>query len=457
MTEQTIRTQQAEGFRRLKFRPELEQPFRQSRAALIRERARPVSLAALMLFAAYTVMDLTMLPTRLASVTVAIRLGVTAPVIAIIGWLSFRHRPGDLAFEQLYGLAYLIGGLSVVAIIGAARVQGVPLPYEGLLLMLMFGYFAMGLPFVSASLASALIILGYGMTEWITGQESRQLMINLFFILTANTVGMVGAWLSEYRHRAHFLDQQLIRLLRDHAEAESARKTHLITVASHDLRQPLNVIGLTLENLAGGQLGAEERSLVGRLTRTVARFRHLLGTVLDISRINEGMVHAENECFELTELLRQVVDLTVDQAEAQGVRLVLDEPETTLQVRADPQLLLRVLQNLVINALDHSGGDLVTLAADTRGRTIRIDVADNGVGLDASLRDAAFSPFVRGTHTPDQAAGLGLGLAIVHELTGLMGGQCGVEDRPGAGSCFWVTLQAAARPGFIASPAGEPG
>lgn len=452
MDTQIIRAQQSAGFRRLRFRPELEPGYRRLRAAAVRDRARLVSAAGLLIFGIFVLLDLITLPPDLARVTVTIRLSVTCPVIALVWWLSYSRWPGDLAFERLYTLAYLAGGFSVVAIIAAARLRDFPLPYEGMLLMLMFGYFAMGLPFFAASIASALIIVAYLVAELAVGFAPGTVTVNLFFVLTANTIGMVGAWLSEYRHRAHFLDQQLIQLLHQTSAEESERKSHLITVASHDLRQPLNVISLTLENLAGAGLIPEQHDLILRLQGTVGHFQRLLGRVLDISRINEGMIQPQNEQVDLDPLLHQLIDLTVDQASLHGIRLIRTQDDPNPQALADPELLLRALQNLICNAVDHSGGDTVGISTRRHGALLRIAIRDNGSGLDEQLKDTVFRPFVRGGRK--NSAGLGLGLAIVKELTDMMGGTCGVSSESGAGSTFWIDIMATRT--ATATPSGAP-
>ncbi|AOY89796.1 hypothetical protein BKP64_17360 [Marinobacter salinus] len=447
MDTQIIRVQQSAGFRRLRFGPELEPGYRGLRAAAIRDRARLVSAAALLIFGIFVLLDLATLPPDLARVTVTIRLSVTCPVIALVWWLSYGQWPNDRVFEHLYTLAYLAGGLSVVAIIAAARLRDFPLPYEGMLLMLMFGYFAMGLPFFGATFASVLIIASYLVTELATGRTPGVVMANHFFVLTANSIGMMGAWLSEYRHRAHFLDQQLLDQLHQASAEESERKSHLITVASHDLRQPLNVIGLTLQNLSGDGLTTDQLNLVQRLQRTVSHFQRLLGNVLDISRINEGMIRPENDVFELEPLLKQLVELTEDHAAVQGFHVFVADCTAGTRVVADPQLLSRVLQNLIVNAVDHSGGDQVRLSTRRMGMMVRIRVHDNGTGLNESLQGTVFQPFVRGGGKGRNiSAGLGLGLAIVKELTGMMNGDCGARSRPGTGTTFWIDVVSADTP-----------
>lgn len=445
MDTEQIRQQQAAGFGYLRFGPALEAPYRLARAALIRQRARPVSIAGFLLFLVYAGMDLVTLPPDLARVTVSIRLAITCPVIAIVVWLAYRPTPSDRVFEQIYLAAYLVGGLCVVAIIGVARSMAFPLPYEGMILMLMFGYFAMGLPFLSASLVSWVLVASYLLVELWTAEPAGDLLINLFFLATANVIGMIGAWTSEYRHRAHFLDRQLLKHLHHAARQESQRKTELITAASHDLRQPLNVIDITLQTLAPGP-----DSVAEQLRDRVRHLRRLLGTVFDSARLNEGMITAELQPVRLAGLYQDLEDLVADSQSQEGMVLEVDHESGHHQVVADPSLLFRVLQNLVFNALEHSGGRRVRLHATIDAGQVTVEVSDDGRGLPAELKDSLFLPYVRG-HGSSDCPGLGLGLTIVREFIALMHGSCGARSRPEGGATFWVRL-----PAVTASPAPGP-
>ncbi|MDX1551495.1 MAG: hybrid sensor histidine kinase/response regulator [Marinobacter sp.] len=444
-----LRDQRYPGFRRLRFEPELERCYQEIRNEGIRERARPVSAAALLLFLVYALLDAMMLPPSIAGETMAVRLLITCPVISGVWWLSWRKlRPGT--FVTLYGIAYLIGGLSVVAIIGIARLAHHPLPYEGILLMLMFGYFVMGIPFRTVSLLSMLVIAAYLTVEAATGMSVRQLLINGFFIITANIIGMVGSWLSEHRQRAHFLDRQLLEASRHQAELESQRKTHLITVASHDLRQPLNIISLVLENLTSNGLPEQQARLVSRLKHSVNHFNNLLASVLDVSRLQEGMIKPEPKELSPLEVMRQIAATCTEQAQRQGIELDIETPKQPAGVMADPELLHRVLQNLVVNALDHSDASRISLCSIHRGRRLIFEVKDNGKGMDQATLGQIFAPFYRNSKRHDP--GLGLGLAIVRELTGLMEGTCEVTSQPGRGAGFRISLPATRAPATSTTP-----
>lgn len=439
MTIDQLRQQRAAGFRRLRFQPQLEQHYRKIRDQGIRERARPVCASGLALFLLYALLDWMMLPTGVAEDTIAIRLLITCPAIALTWWLSWRPI-SDSAFTRVYALAYLVGGLSVISIIGVARVADYPIPYEGILLMLMFGYFVMGIPFRTVSLFSFALVATFLSVEYATGMPTRELLINGFFIFTANIIGMVGSWLSEHRQRAHFLDQQMLAALRQQAETESERKTSLITIAGHDLRQPLNIISLILENLTADGLPDEQAGLVERLRTSVTHFNSLLASVLDISRLQEGMVKPQPEPLKPDRMMAQLDETCRERALSLGVTLHFQAMPQNHRIISDPQLLHRVLQNLIFNALDHSGGSRIEVSASFENHRVRISVADNGRGIDANTRSRMFDPFFRVSDASDP--GLGLGLAIVKELSELMGGSCYLEPGTGSGACFVVSLPA---------------
>lgn len=445
-----LENQRRAGHRRLRFMRPLESAYRHERESALPERARPVAASAVFLFLIYALIDPLLLPEALAHQTMFVRLVLTCPVILAVWFITYlpiapRH------FARWYALAYLWGGLSVVLIIALARHQSFPMPYDGILLMLMFGYFVMGLPFRTASAGSALIIFCYLAMEVAFETPLAEILMNAFFLMTANLIGMVGAWLSEHRQRAHFLDRRLLELSREQAEADSAAKTHLISVASHDLRQPLNVVNLLLENLRAADLADDQRPLVQRLSQSVTHFNGLLGSLLDISRIQENMVRPVPDSLSVPGVMQQVADAVRTDAADQDITIEVQPCETALSVTADPHLLHRILQNLASNAVQHSGASQITLGVDAGERQHRLWVRDDGRGMSEDEQTRVFETFYRAQSTENGQPGLGLGLAITRELAGMMHGACGVVSREGLGSTFWITLPAAAATGQTAA------
>ena len=198
------------------------------------------------------------------------------------------------------------------------------------------------------------------------------------------------------------------------------------------------MIDITLENLSPGQDGSTAR----QLKDMVRHLRRLLGTVFDSARLNEGMVQADIRPTSLAPIFRDLNDLMADSSGNSDVTVKIDQGTGNLKVMADPSLLSRVLQNLLFNAVQHSGGNRIHLSARSVDTQVLLEVSDNGTGVPPELNDSLFSPYVRGQGQTDYP-GLGLGLTIVKEFVVLMQGTCGVEIETGRGSVFWVRLPAA--------------
>lgn len=439
MTYEQLQQQKQQGFKRLRFDEPLETAYQQHRAQNMRLRARPVATSALILFILYALLDFQTLPLELAEQTVAVRLLLICPLVIAILALSYS-RLSAIQFARCYTLSFLLGGLCIVLILYLARRQGYPLPYDGLHIMLMFGYLVMGLPFRGAALMASGIVVAYIAMDTSMDPVEVSVTANSYFLLTTHAIGMVGAWLQEHAGRSHYLDSSMLERARQQAQSASHQKTRFIAAASHDLRQPLNVINLLVDNLQKETDETRRGAIIERLGHSTTQLNRLLHTLLDISRIKEGMVQPNIRPLLITNILEQVRVSVEERAEADGVVFTIEDMPKASGVAADPTLLHRVLVNLVYNALKHADADNVRLSATQSGARIRFQVSDNGSGIPEDVQSRLFEAFYRPDEGPAEDKGLGLGLAIVKELTELMGGRCGVESAPGGGSDFWVEL-----------------
>jgi signal transduction histidine kinase len=230
------------------------------------------------------------------------------------------------------------------------------------------------------------------------------------------------------------------------AEAADAAKSRFLAAASHDLRQPLQAMRF--------HLGAIEHLVTDpRAMRSLCHLRDCLGSMeglltslLDVSRLDAGVVTPQPEAVALAALAERLGAEFSGLARDRGIVLVLDAGPQTVTV--DPALTSTVLRNLVQNALRFTPDDgKVVLRLRHRpdgngGRLVAL-VVDDGPGIAAADRERIFEPFARiGTPAQDGATGLGLGLAIVARLTALLEGEVRLRSRPGKGSAFRVTLPA---------------
>lgn len=234
------------------------------------------------------------------------------------------------------------------------------------------------------------------------------------------------------------------------AEAQRANeaKGHFLAAVSHDLMQPLHAAQLFAETLRA-QLPAEAGSTatVRHLGDALGVTEDLLASLLDIARLEGGQLDSRPRDFPLAEILEPLDAEFSALARARGGSLRVRP--STAWVRSDPQLLRRIVQNFLSNALRHAGTGRVLLAARRVANAVRIEVRDGGPGIGASEQRLIFEQFRRGSAASGQ--GLGLGLAIAERMAGLLGHRLSLRSRRGAGSVFAVTVPCAP-----AAPAAAP-
>ena len=226
---------------------------------------------------------------------------------------------------------------------------------------------------------------------------------------------------------------------RDTAAAADLAKSRFLAAASHDLRQPAHALGLYLATLRGGPLAPPQAEVAERMAASLAALDGMFMALLDVSRIDSGAVQPQWDVVALAPLLRRLADAWGAAAEARGLRLALHLSASDAVTVTDALLLERVLGNLLANAVKFTRRGGVLLACRRRGGHYRIEVWDSGIGLQPADQERVFEAFVQvGNAARDRAAGLGLGLAIVRRLTGLLQLQLTLHSRPGHGSVFFI-------------------
>jgi signal transduction histidine kinase len=238
---------------------------------------------------------------------------------------------------------------------------------------------------------------------------------------------------------------------RDAAEQANQAKSRFLAAASHDLRQPLHAMTLLAEALGGRLRDEEDRHVLARLQDSLGAMGKLFNALLDISRLDAGIVEPQVRDFRLAGVLDRLDAEAAGQAAAQG--LAWRYQPTGLSVRSDPVLLESLLRNLVGNALRYTPRGQVALRCREEQGRARIVVEDTGIGIPADRQAEIFREFHQ-LENPERDAdkGLGLGLAIVDRLARLLGHRIELRSAPGQGSCFAVVLPLAARP--VAEEAG---
>ncbi|MDD2667585.1 MULTISPECIES: ATP-binding protein [Zoogloea] len=239
---------------------------------------------------------------------------------------------------------------------------------------------------------------------------------------------------------------------KEEAEHGNRAKTRFLAAASHDLRQPMHALGLFVAELGQKQHAPDTHRLVAQIAVSAETMENLLDSLLDISRLDAGVLDRQIKPFPLQPLFERIDVDYRREADQRSQRLRLRP--TNLWVESDPLLLERILHNLISNALRYAPGGTILLACRKRGDKVRIEVRDNGPGIAREAQDTIFQEFVQ-LDNPERnrAKGLGLGLAIVRRLTNLLEHDLSLRSTPGRGALFAVELRAA-KPGLI--PEGIP-
>jgi len=244
-------------------------------------------------------------------------------------------------------------------------------------------------------------------------------------------------------------------LLRAKAAADEANvsKTRFLAAASHDILQPLNAARLYVTSLVERQSGGEVARLTGHVDASLEAVEEIIGALLDISRLDTGALKPDIASFRIDELLRQLEVEFAPLAREKGLRLVF--VPSSLTVRSDRRLLRRLLQNLVSNAVKYTKAGRVLVGCRRRGRHLRIDVYDTGIGIPKSKQRIVFTEFHRLEQGAKVARGLGLGLSIVERIGRVLDHKVRLTSAVERGSHFSVEVPlapAAAKPRSRSEP-----
>jgi Na+/proline symporter/signal transduction histidine kinase len=246
------------------------------------------------------------------------------------------------------------------------------------------------------------------------------------------------------------------------AEDANLSKTRFLAAASHDLLQPMNAARLFVSILRQQheELDGEQARLVKRIDRSLTAAEELLSALLDISKLDSGMYEPEPEAIAVPELFEQLRRRF--KALASNHNLQLRVHPADHWIYSDRNLLYRILQNFLANAIHYTESGGVLLGCRMRGEQLKISVWDTGIGIDDNEVSSIFQEF----HRLDDARrldekGLGLGLAICERIARVLDHDISVSSKPGHGSCFSVSvdLAKAANHQLPAKPAaaqGEP-
>jgi signal transduction histidine kinase len=308
----------------------------------------------------------------------------------------------------------------------------------------------MGFALGSISLA---VVLGYAISRSLIGPLAevevrlKQIASGDFsqrlHVVNRDELGALAANVNRASEELGRLYQQL--------EAANLAKSRFLAAASHDLRQPLHALNLFVTQLRRETDQAEQARLVERIDASVAAMNELFSSLLDISKLDAGVVTPSVSDFPVDDLLKRIEMTFAAAAREKGLRLRVISNRAF--IRSDFILLERILLNLVSNAIRYTVGGGVMVGCRRRGDTLRIEVWDSGIGIPEDQRSSIFREFYQlPAAERDRSCGLGLGLAIVDRLCRLLGHPIELISQLGRGSRFVVVVATAPRRRLIEQP-----
>jgi signal transduction histidine kinase len=372
---------------------------------------------------------------------------ISVSLVLAIGMFSFAFPTSPASF--FYPVAILISSLLVYRI-GIIGVTGLAIVVH-LIVALLVGAQNISQDWVSAPLA---IILGTAVAAWIASRQLREALES------AETFsGQTREMLIEIRqHRVELnrtimaLEQAKQRLeelndeldeARQEAEEANRFKSEFLAHMSHELRTPLNAIINFTAFVSDGVMGDINPEQIDTLQKVMDSGNHLLSLIndiLDISKIESGMMSLFIEEVDMNPILMSTVSMAKALVKGKPIRLKTAIEDDLPSICGDKRRLRQIFLNLVSNAVKFTPEGSVTIIASKHDGELHASVRDSGIGIAPEDQESIFEAFKQAPHDLRDVVGTGLGLPICKHFVEAHGGRIWLESEPGAGSTFYVVL-----------------
>jgi signal transduction histidine kinase/CheY-like chemotaxis protein len=465
---------EASGVRRMNLNP-ITLAFRDGRESeflskyfqdsLIQFRVSFVLVAAL--YGVFDLLDSMMIP-MYKEVFYIIRFGVVIPFLSMVLLMSFFKFFKDV-WQLLVFISFVLGGAGISLML--VLVPENYAYYGGMMLVFTAGYFFIKLRFLMATIGGWLILIIYNIgAVFYSDTVALTIVNNNFFYVSANLIGMFAAYNIEYfSRRAFFLNKQLdsrkaeveeanrtlerkvrertsqLNEAKERAEQSDKLKSAFLANMSHEIRTPMNGILGFSQLLLETDDREELKEFIEVINKNGNHLLALINDIIDISKVEAGMLSLSANEFAVNELLDEVNELLLKDNHLSGRRFELRSNYGLEKgddiIISDRTRLKQVLINLVGNACKFTYKGYVEVGYAVHEEFLVFYVKDTGVGLDYEQQQYIFERFMQATidHRPKHE-GTGLGLAISKAFVNLFGGEIWVESEPSGGSVFCFTL-----------------
>jgi signal transduction histidine kinase len=317
------------------------------------------------------------------------------------------------------------------------------------LILLMIVIQLLGYSVYEATLFCGLVVGAYLLAVLLHDRQGQQLdlsklTLGVFFLLTTSAVSIVVCHLNQRNRRTDFALRRTLDEKNQQLEELDRLRAGFLANVSHELRTPLSLIIAPLEEILStrAQVTPQMGQTLSLVRKNADRLRLLVDDLLDVVRLDHGVMRLDVEEVDAREFLQQIVRTLTPLAEDRHIKLVADLQTAPLDLRVDVGRVERVLMNLISNSIKFSPEKTtVRVELTAREREAVITVADQGPGIPEADRVQIFDRFFQASNNRARASqGLGLGLAIAREIVRAHGGEIVVENNIGPGCRFLVTL-----------------
>lgn len=355
-------------------------------------------------------------------------LTASAPVPSL-GWVLFIELPVSEAYAPLYA-SVLRSGALLLAALALAVLAGI---------------------FLARRMIIPIRVLRDGAARIGRGDLTQRISID-----TGDELQALGDQFNSMAEQLQDLYSTLERKVEQRTvqlELANQAKSRFVAAASHDLRQPLHALGLFVAQLRSSTGVKERAHIVDRVDAAIATMNDLFNALLDISKLDAGVLSPKLADFPLQHVLRRVETTFAGAAREKGLSFRVIASDAW--VRSDAILLERILLNLISNAIRYTQHGGIVIGSRKREGWVRIEVWDTGPGIPADQQQKIFGEFYRIGETR-HGTGLGLGLAIVDRLCSLLGHRMELRSSVGKGSRFTVMVPSVQPTGKEAEPVSAP-